>query len=135
MTLWPNVSGGYTNGLDFTNMYQPNCVYWGNNPDNVAFSALQKWFYSVNLGIPEFNMERQKRAEIPASALYQIAETHVQLTQDTSLVFLDKYLTDRVFDKASVAKFHTIWAFKGVDIKYFIILGVPNEHKAINKAS
>ena len=55
MALWPNVSGNDINGLGDQNMRQPNYVYWGNDPDDIAFGALQKWFYSVDPGIPEFD--------------------------------------------------------------------------------
>ena len=85
MALWPNVSGNDINGLDDPNMRQPNFVYWGNNPDDVAIGALLKWFYSVDPGIPEFDAERQKRAEILAAPLQEIAEKQDTIKQTVAL--------------------------------------------------
>ena len=136
MALWPNVSGNDINGLGDPNIRQPNYVYWGNDPDDVAFGALQKWFYSVDPGIPEFDAERKKRSEILAAPLQEIAEQQETIKQTLALSFFERGVKEGIFDKAGVAEFDPIWAFEGVDIKfkYIVILGVQHDYKAINEA-
>ena len=85
MALWPHVSGNDINGLGDPNMRQPNYVYWSIDPDDVAHGDLQKYFYSVDPGIPEFDAERQKRAEILASPLQEIAEQQEIIKQTVAL--------------------------------------------------
>ena len=108
MALWPNVSGNDINGLDDPNMRQPNYVYWGNNPDDVAFGALQKWFYSVDPGIPEFDAERQKRAEVLAAPVQEIAENQETIKQTVALSFFGKGMEEGIFNKAGIAEFDPI---------------------------
>lgn len=57
MARWPNISGHDINELSDPNISEPYYVYWSNDPYDVAFGALQKWFYSVDPGIPEFSAE------------------------------------------------------------------------------
>ena len=50
MALYPEVSGNDINGLGETEKRRPAYVYWGNDPDDVAHGAVQRWFYTVEIG-------------------------------------------------------------------------------------
>ena len=108
MALWPNVSGNDINGLGDQNLRQPNYVYWGNDPNDIAFGALQRWFYSFEPGIPEFDAERKNRAEILTAPLQEIAGQRETIKQTVALSFFGKGVKEGIFDKAGVAEFDPI---------------------------
>jgi epoxyqueuosine reductase len=136
MMLWPDVSGNDINGLNNPNPSNPKYVYWGNSPEDVAFGALQRWFYSVDPGLPEYATERENRAKILAAPLKDVAAQKAEMTDPMARIFFESAIKNKIFDKAGVARFDPLWAFEGVEIKfrYIIVLGVQHDYDAISEA-
>ena len=52
MALWPELSGNEINGLGEAAPRRARTVYWAPNPDDIPHGPVQKWFYTVDPGIP-----------------------------------------------------------------------------------
>ena len=136
MALKPDISGNDINGLGEAELRQPRYVYWGNHPDDVAHGAMQKWFYTVDPGLPEYAEIRTARQAILEAPLAPLAPT----TSDLSSAVLDRFVQSAMaggeFDKFGVTDFDPIWAFEGVAItqRKIVMLGFQHEYAEISKA-
>lgn len=136
MALYPKISGNEINGLGESEKRRPTYVYWGNDPDDVAHGAVQRWFYTVDPGLKGYQVERERRAEILNAPLESIAPD--QNTPDTETVadFVRTSQRDGRFDKFGVTSFNPAWAFEGqgIDFKNIILLGFHHDFEEISKA-
>lgn len=136
MALFPDVSGNAINGLGEAKPRRPTYVYWGNDPDDVAHGAVQRWFYTVDPGLEGYAVERKRRAEILDAPLSPLAQ-HVETVENLELAtFTSKGLALGHFDKIGVANFDPAWAFEGVEIgfKTIVVLGFHHAFDEIIKA-
>ena len=136
MSLYPKLSGNQINGLNSKEVTNPKYVYWGNHPDDVAHGKVQKWFYTVDPGLPEYQSIRYERTKIINKPLNKINE-NIEIPNDSKInEFYSKSIKNNIFDKVGVTKFKNIWAFEGVEIKfkYIVILGFQHNYQNINKS-
>ena len=136
MALKPDVSGNDINGLGEVEIRQPRYVYWGNDPDDVAHGAMQKWFYTVDPGLDEFANIRVERQAILDAPLVPLASEPQELTPDIFVSYGAQSITNGVFDKIGVTDFDPLWAFEGMKITQskIIILGFQHSYDEISKA-
>ena len=136
MALKPDISGNDINGLGEAELRQPRYVYWGNDPDDVAHGAMQKWFYTVDPGLPEYANIRATRQDILDAPLAPLAPTPSDLSDVDLDGFVHGAITAGEFDKFGVTDFDPIWAFENVEIsqRKIIMLGFQHVYAEISKA-
>ena len=136
MALFPDVSGNTINGLGEIEPRRPRYVYWGNDPDEIAHGALQKWFYTVDPGLAEYNEVRSQRTAILGEQLAPLAPDQTAIGVWDWRGFVDKSIVGRIFDKAGITRFDPQWAFEGIEIqqRYIIILGFQHSYDEIVQA-
>ena len=136
MALFPDVSGNKINGLGETAPRRPSYVYWGNDPDEIAHGALQKWFYTVDPGLAEYAEIRRERALVLDQALSPLAPNQMAVDADAWRAFVDASIAAGDFDKAGATRFDPQWAFEGVEIhqRHIIILGFQHTYDKILQA-
>ncbi|MAH87294.1 MAG: (Fe-S)-binding protein [Kiloniella sp.] len=136
MALYPAVSGNTINGLGETERRRPSYVYWGNDPEDVAHGAVQRWFYTVDPGLAGYGQERQRRAAILDAPLVPLADKPEQIKPEDFATFSHQGLDGGDFDKIGVAPFDHEWAFEGVEIAFerVVMLGFHHDFEEISKA-
>ena len=136
MALYPEVSGNDVNGLGETEKRRPHYVYWGNDPDDVAHGAVQRWFYTVDPGRPGYQTERARRADILNAALEPVAQVQKPIAAQAVSDFVSTGLSEGCFDKFGVTTLDPNWAFTGqkISFKYIVILGFHHDFEEISKA-
>lgn len=134
--LFPDISGNTINGLGEVMARRPRYVYWGNDPDEIAHGALQRWFYTVDPGLAAYADVRRARAEVLDAALGPLATDTDEISPDDWHQFVARSVSVGDFDKAGVTAFDPQWAFEGVEIhqKNIIILGFQHQYDEITKA-
>ena len=136
MALYPEVSGNAINGLGETDRRQPSYVYWGNDPDDVAHGAVQRWFYTVDPGLEGYGEERALRAAITQAPLAPLAPQARELGPEALRVFTEQAKDAGHFDKLGVAAVDPLWAFDGVSLgfEHVVVLGFQHAFAEIGKA-
>ncbi len=134
--LIPKISGNKINGLGDKKIRNPNYVYWGNNPDDIVHGEMQKWFYTVDPGLPEYDVIRKERTKILNSPLEKINENRTALKSKFINSFYSDSIDKKVFDKVGVTKFKSIWCFEGNEIafKYIVVLGFKHNYENIKQS-
>ena len=136
MSLFPKISGNKINGLGEKERRNPDYVYWGNDPDDIQHGELQKWFFTVDPGLKEYDKIREERSEILKQPLENINNTKNNLNKTKVDAFYSKSIKNSIFDKVGVTKFKSIWCFKGVKVffKNIVILGFKHNYENIKLA-
>ncbi len=136
MARVPVVSGNAINGLGETDFRRPEVVYWAPDPDQIAHGDMQKWFYTVDPGLPEYADLRVKRQEVSQRPLPDLAKTPAAHTPAAWSGLLDRFVTQGHCEQIGVAEMRPEWCFDGVDMPYsrVIIAGVQHDYDEISKA-
>ena len=136
MALFPKISGNTINGLGEREVRNPDYVYWGNDPNDIHHGDLQKWFYTVDPGLKEYDTIRKERTKILQKPLTKTKKTKTNFKIDKINKFFSKSIEKKVFDKVGVTKFNPIWSFKGIKISYknIVILGFQHNYENIKKS-
>ena len=136
MALWPDVSGNDINGLGEEGYRPARMVYWAPNPDDIPHGSLQRWFYSVDPGIPDFAQERARRQEIFDMAMPDLAATPVERTSSDWTAALSQFVKDGSCEKIGVAEMDSAWVFEGQQITQsrVIVAGVQHDYDRISLA-
>ena len=136
MALAPEVSGNAINGLGEAEYRRPKVVYWATNPDDIPHGRMQKWFYTVDPGLPEFGIERAKRMEISQAALPPVAPTPAQRSPEDWTRQLDKFIAKGLCEKVGVATMNPDWVYEGATVREtrVIIAGVQHDYARIATA-
>jgi len=81
-SLRPARTGNQINGLDEAEARNSSVVFWAENPDDIEFGEVQKWFYRQEPDDPnsELMKERRHRQEILRQPLPPIASEQVSLS-------------------------------------------------------
>ncbi len=134
--LWPGVSGNDINGLGETAPRRPRHVYWAPNPGDIAHGALQKWFYTVDPGVPEFAQERARRQETLAMPDAPVADTPVTRAPTDWTAQVQRFVAQGACEKIGVAEMQPDWVFEGHHIPQsrVIVAGVQHVYDEIAKA-
>lgn len=134
--LFPERSGNAVNGLDEVGFRRAKHVYWANDPDEIARGALQKWFYTVDPGLPEFGLERAKRQSVIEEPLAPLAAVRKTLSADEWTARLDELRVRSLFDMFGATAFNSNWAYEGVELDFanIIMLGFQHNYDEIRKA-
>ena len=104
MKLAPNISGNTINGLNNKKVTRPKVIYWATEPNEIPHGEMQKWFYTVDPGLPDFAQERQKRSEIQNMSLPPVSENASTYSAEIWLEKLDIFVKDGVCEKIGVAE-------------------------------
>lgn len=135
LALWPEVSGNSINGLAETEPRRPSPIYW-HAPDDLAFGALQQWFYQHNRQ-PELDEARDRRTVVTAQAVADIAPVAAELDeQQWTRVVKDAALAGSA-DLVGIARLDQSWVFDGYDIPPYnsiIVLGVAMDFDKLSTA-
>jgi epoxyqueuosine reductase len=136
MALWPDISGNEINGLGQDQLRPPRMIYWAPEPDTIAHGGLQKWFYSVDPGIPDFALERKKRQEILAIPLPEPATDAVERAPRDWTALLDSFVQRGLCEKIGVATMQEDWVNEGHEISHsrVVVAGVQHIYDEISKA-
>ena len=140
MALVPDISGNTINGHGETERRRPRYVYWGNNPGDIAHGDMQRWFYTVDPGLEDYQTIRSQRQVILEAPLADLAAERTDITSVTIADFVETGIRSGLFDKFGTTEFDPIWAFEGVEInqKNIIILhdhlplGIPTPKEMTN---
>jgi len=136
MALAPEVSGNAINGFGEAKHRRPKVVYWATNPDDIPHGRMQKWFYTVDPGSPEFAVERAKRMEISQAPLSPVAPTPAQRSPEDWTRQLDKFIAKGLCEKVGVATMNPDWVYEGATVREtrVIIAGVQHDYARIATA-
>lgn len=136
MAFAPEVSGNDINGLGEPEWRAPRPVYWAPNPDDIAHGAMQRWFYTVDPGLPDFAIEREKRAAKIATPAPDLAPDAAEHTPDGWTALLDQFVADHTCDKIGVAVMDPSWLFEGhkMSRSRIIVTAVQHDYDTINLA-
>ncbi len=136
MALAPEVSGNAINGLGEDEHRRPSVVYWATNPDDIPHGRMQKWFYTVDPGLPEFGEERAKRMEISQAPLPPVSPAPAQRSPDDWTRLLDQFIAKGLCEKVGVAVMNPDWVYEGgkVSETRVILAGVQHDYNRIATA-
>lgn len=136
MALWPDVSGNTINGLDEPRVRQARHVYWAENPDDIVHGALQRWFYTVDPGLPDFAAARETRQEIFAMDEGPLSSVPAERAPAEWTAALHAFVEDGSCEKIGVAEMDPAWVFEGEAITQsrVIVAGVRHSYAEISKA-
>ena len=136
MELVPDVSGNTINGLGEVEVTKPKIVYWAKEPDTIPHGKMQKWFYTVDPGLPDFSKQRQKRLEIQNVSLPPVSKEPSIYTSDIWSKKLEKFVSDGVCEKIGVAEMDQAWVFDGYTVSQsrIIVTGVQHDFENIKLA-
>ena len=136
MALKPVVSGNAINGLGEAKFRRPDHVYWAVDPDDIPHGKMQRWFYSVDPGIPDFAQERERRQQIFAAPLPDLAATPMEQAPQDWTHNLDRFVSNGLCEMIGVAEMCDDWAFEGASIPQtrVIVAGVQHDYDPISTA-
>lgn len=136
MALAPDISGNAINGLGETEPRQPVKVYWAEDPDTIAHGAMQKWFYTVDPGLPEYAAIRARRQIVLDEPLAPIANVQSDFDVDQYSAAMSDDLHEGIFDKFGAALLDPVWAYQdsSIDYPHVIVLGFSHDYAEISKA-
>ncbi|MDJ0629797.1 MAG: 4Fe-4S dicluster domain-containing protein [Rhodobacter sp.] len=111
-------------------------VYWAPEPGDIPHGDMQRWFFTVDPGLPDFAEARVRRQEIFDAPLPDVAEQPVIRTPEGWTAALDRFVEAGSCEKIGVAEMDPNWVFEGHDIPQsrVIIAGVQHEFSAISQA-
>jgi len=111
-------------------------VYWAPDPDDIPHGAMQRWFYTVDPGHPDFATERAKRVENMSAPLPQVAEDRVELDEDGSRAVMDGFVATGICDKIGATEMSQDWVFEGhqIDEPRVIVMAVQHDYAEISAA-
>ena len=107
--LRPQVSGNEINGLNEPDRRRPSIVYWAPQPDDIAHGAMQKWFFTVDPGLPVFAEMRAKRQEVSQRALPPIADVAAWHGPAEWVALLDRFVEEGHCEQIGVAQMQPQW--------------------------
>lgn len=136
MTQWPDISGNEINGLGETTPRRPRPVYWAPNPDDIPHGPVQRWFFTVDPGIPDFAQARRQRQKIFNAPLAALAATPARRSPQEWTAQLDRFVQARQCEKIGVAKMDPDWVFEGYEVSQsrVVMAGVQHDFEAICQA-
>ncbi|MGR3503114.1 4Fe-4S dicluster domain-containing protein [Pseudaestuariivita sp.] len=136
MAAWPEVSGNKINGLGESERRRPEMVYWAPDPDDIAHGDAQRWFFTVDPGIPDFAEARIKRQEIFAAPMAELAKTPAERAPDEWTSLLDQFIADGICEKIGVAEMQEAWVYEGTKVSQsrVILAGVQHDYAEISHA-
>ena len=136
MNLMPEVSGNEINGLGELEVRNPSVVYWAKNPEEIPHGRMQKWFYTVDPGLPEFAAERKKRQTILDQDLPKVAVDTAYYPEAQWQKTLEKFVQNNDCEKIGVTELDPSWLFEGerTEFRHLIIAAVHHDYERISKA-
>ena len=135
LALRPEVSGNAINGLDEQAFRRPSYVYWATEPDTIAHGQMQKWFYTVDPGLPEFAEIRAKRQQVLDARPAELGPEQ-PWSDGEFRGFMERSRAAGHFDKHGATAFSQDWAFEGQDVQFknILILGFEHDYSEIKRA-
>jgi len=136
MDLVPEVSGNEINGLGEEEVRKPSVVYWAKEPDEIPHGKMQKWFYTVDPGLPEFAVERTKRQAVLDEKLPPVASDPRYYSDAKWREKLQDFVQNNVCEKVGVTEVDPSWFFEGesTEFRHVIIAAVHHDYQRISKA-
>ena len=136
MKLAPNVSGNAINGLGNDKVTNPKIVYWANEPDKIPHGGMQKWFYTVDPGLPDFSEHREKRSEIQNMSLPPVSKEVSTYNSETWSKKLKQFVSEGICEKIGVAEMNQTWVFEDYEVTQsrIIVTGVQHDFENIKLA-
>lgn len=136
MALRPDVSGNDINGLGEAAFRRPEVVYWATDTRTIPHGDMQKWFFTVDPGLPVFDELRAKRREVSERPLPPVAEVAADHTPAHWTKLLDRFVTEGHCEQIGVTEMRPEWCFEGADLPQsrVIIAGVQHDFDEISKA-
>ena len=137
-SLRPERTGNEINGLNEAEIRNPGVVYWAENPDDIEFGEVQKWFYRQEPDDPnsELMKERRRRQEILRQPLPPIASEQVSLDPHQWTVALDRFVSSGDCERVGVARMRPEWLYenKKTDFSNVVMLGVQHDYEKLKLA-
>ena len=137
-SLLPERTGNQINGLNEAEVRNPSVVYWAENPDDIEFGEVQKWFYSQEPDDPnsELMKERRLRQKILKQPLPPIASERISLNPHQWTTALDRFVSSGDCERVGVARMRSEWLYedKKTDFSNIIMLGVQHDYEKLKSA-
>ena len=136
MTHAPAVSGNTINGLGEQAPRPPRMVYWAPDPSDIAHGAMQKWFYTVDPGLPVFAEIRAERQKVLDRPLPPVAENAAEHAPEDWTARLDRFTQDGTCEQIGVAEMDPAWVYAHgtAPQSRIIVLGVRHDFDEIATA-
>jgi epoxyqueuosine reductase QueG len=136
MALAPDVSGNRINGLGDPDPRRPEKVYWAEDPNTIAHGEMQKWFYTVDPGLPEFSTIRHKRQTVLDEPPEPLAKTQAKFDGAAYLDWMNRDKDAGIFEKFGATQLSEDWVYEGISLDYanVIVLGFAHDYAEISNA-
>ncbi len=138
LALRPERTGNEINGLGEKEVRSPEVVYWAENPDDIEFGEVQKWFYKQEPDDPDSELmkERRRRKAILEAPLPALAEEKVVLVPQEWTNALNAFVSSGDCERVGVAEMRSEWLYEGktTDFKKVVMLGVQHDFEKLKSA-
>jgi len=126
--LWPDISGNDINGLGEEEQRPPRMIYWAPDPADIPHGELQRWFYTVDPGHPDFAKERLRRTAAIETPLPDVAQNRLDQPPQDWNAALAIFVESGVCDKIGVAEMRPDWVFEGHEIRQSRVIVIAVAH-------
>jgi epoxyqueuosine reductase len=132
----PDITGNEINGVGETEVRRPRMVYWAVNPNDIAFGAVQKWFYKHEPPDPVLMEERARRKDILEAPMPALASEPAVRTPAEWTRALDRFVDSGDCERVGVARLRREWVFEHEETSFsnVIVLGVKHTYERLKSA-
>ena len=136
MALRPEITGNEINGLGETDVRRPSMVYWAPDPDDIAFGAVQKWFYQHEPYDAELMAERAHRKAILDAPLPELTSDRAQRTPQDWTAALEQFIEAGDCERVGATALQPDWVFDHheTDFSTVVMLGVQHNYDRLKSA-
>ena len=134
MALRPSVTGNEINGLGETAVRRPRMVYWAPDPEDIAFGAVQRWFYGHEPPDPTLMAWRAERRAILEAPLPGLAPDRVERTPQDWTDALQAFVAAGDCEKAAATALRPEWVFEHRETAFrnVVMLAVQHDHAELS---
>ena len=130
MALRPSKKGNEINGLGESDVRRPSMVYWAPDPDDIAFGAVQRWFYQHEPADPVLMEHRARRKEILDAPLPDLAREQTMRSPEEWTEALNAFVEAGDCERVGVTPLRPEWVFDHHETEFgtVVMLGVQHEY-------
>ena len=134
MALWPDASGNDINGAGEADFRKPDHVYW-RDPGEIAFGALQKWFYRKN-DHPALQKGRRARMQEEKIPLAPLNETPAEKSPRDWSDQIKAEAARLGANAVGITKMQADWCYAEHDLpfRWIVVLGIEMNYEIMTTA-
>ncbi|MEO0360141.1 MAG: (Fe-S)-binding protein, partial [Pseudomonadota bacterium] len=132
----PTVAGNEINGLGEVERRRPRMVYWAPDPDDIAFGAVQRWFYENETDDPRLTTERAKRRAVLEAPEPPLAAERVERTPEDWTAALDAFVEAGDCERVGATPLDPAWVYEHEEtaLPNVVMLGVRHDYERLKSA-